>query len=188
MSSLEFQLSTSGLARAAAADKDFEFIVGSKKFGLSRFAADFLSSVVARLHLADPFCSQFEVEIDDDPDKFELFMSLSRGEQIEINVSNAYFLSRVGQQLGNTEIVTGVFNITATHETTIENVVDWMKEKIRFGIDPVVEVTFIAENFWAFPVERLEGVPYSYLAEILSSPMLTVDGENELLKTINGGI
>ena len=182
----EFRLSTRGLARASAVavERDFEFVIGDKKFAMNRFAADFVSPAVARLHGSDPLCSSFEIEVDDDPEKFELIVSLANGEDIEITLNNAYFLSRVAEKLENTEIVTSVFKMTAERELELDNAVDWLKEKVKFGVDPIEEVTFIAQNFWAMPRENLEGIPPELFAEIINSPVLMIEDENQLLDTI----
>lgn len=182
----EFGLSTAGLARAAAVavDRDFEFVIGGKIFTMNRFSADFLSPAVARLHGTDPLCTRFEVDVKDDPDKFELFVRLANGETIDITSENAYFLSRVAEQLENVEIVTEVFNITADRALDIENVVQWLNEKTKFGIDPIVEVTFIAQNFWTMPLPSLCELSYENLVDVISSPYLMIEDENQLLDAI----
>lgn len=182
----EFQLSLNGYARAAslARDKDFAFVVSGKRFPINRFLADFVSPAVARIHVSDPMCSEFVMDIDGDSNDFSLIMDLARGDPIDITLTNAYFLSRAAQKLENLELIDAVFKETADHELTVDNSVAWLMEKVRFGVDPIIEATFIAEHFWEIPIENLRVIPCSLLEEILASPYLTIETESKLLDTI----
>lgn len=171
-------------------EKNFTFIVNNQKYQTSRIIADLLSPKIAQYHLVDPSISEYTINTIEKGD-FQAILNISNFKQHEISVSELPFLSEIFEKL---DIQTFSYKIKtfSMENVNVENVIEILKEQQlhrRFYFDLIAkEIEFIASHFVELQEKLLKercSLSKSIFEEIISSPMLKLDTENQLLDFIN---
>ncbi|OHT09491.1 hypothetical protein TRFO_04586 [Tritrichomonas foetus] len=154
MEEKSISLSSHGLANINVQFNDFKFIINDHIFECSRFTAEFLSPVVAQMHLSDPTINTFKIMLDN-PNKIDKslissFGDLLLGRQIEIHDSKSFsFFLKISNLLGNKELLNLLYGIDdkKSEQLDIKNAIEQLLYKIEFQMNCEKEISFIAENF-----------------------------------------
>jgi len=184
---MSFVLSTRGLSfvNSMPYRKDFKFIVGEHAYSCHYIMADFLSPVVAMMHLTDPYITSFAIDIDDNDYLFENVMKLISGESIDINQDNCDFYYSIGNWLGNVEIINTSQRICEnflTNENVISRVIG--KHKTKSPSNP--EIQYLAVHFSEFKYSMIKKIPFECLVQVLQQPNLKVESETWMFTLISG--
>ena len=181
----EFYLSAEGLKNPSiqVLDGDFEFIVGEKKYPCSSYIAEFISPAVAELRFHDPTVKSFSIDIEDPNNYFELVLNLMKGIEIEANVPQSVFLTKIGKILKNEELVEA-FSFSNNEHLTNENALATFQEKKELHKDTSKEKDYIAKHFCFFNQDEFLYLDLESLHEILSSENLFLLSEDSLFTFI----
>ncbi|OHT02853.1 hypothetical protein TRFO_06885 [Tritrichomonas foetus] len=178
-----------GLQRFALLNmpNDFRFVIDSHNYYMPKILADYLSPAVSELHYADPTVTFFVISnVNDDNFYFELFMKLVCGLEIEINLSNCFFIQVVASRLMNEEILLAASEYSNKHSPiNNENVTSKLSQKKLIGIYPKLELDYISCNFWSINPKNLFMIDLDDLKIILSHPNLKIISEEWLLRFIS---
>lgn len=156
---------------------DFVFIVNDDEFWCNHLMADFISPIITLIHMTDPLMYRFTIEGIQDSSKFKLVYSLMKGESIDLTPANYLALFTIMEQLGNTEILEKLINMS------MMGPMERFIAKSDLGIDFDHEVDFIASHFSSFEFDKLD-LDLEAIALILSNKNLIIETEDELLKFI----
>jgi hypothetical protein len=181
----QLKLGASGLANIANSepDNDFAFLVGDRSYNCPWFIAAFLSPRIAQLHSNDPTMNEFVIETEDCEDEFGAFLSIGRGESVEVDEGNLRFLFSVARELGNFELS---FSLQEVLQTTvpISGFAEHFKS-LELGEDlSESAIEFLSIHFFEFEKSFLKYLPISVLCGILSHRSLRVESEDWLVKFI----
>jgi hypothetical protein len=181
----KLKLSASGMRNIAQskAENDFTFIIGDASYKCPWFVATFLSPRIGQLRSMDPTVTEYVIETEDPEHQFEEFLSLGRGDFIEVSERSRQFLISVSSELGNFELyfsihdwlqqtvtVPGFCQLLSGSETE-----DYFSEK---------SIEFLAVHFNELVQSVLIGLPISVLSRILSHPSLTLESEDSLYEFV----
>ena len=181
----EFFLSGEGLKNAAfnasvlGIEPDFEFVVGDKKYPCSSFAAEFLSPAIAEIRSKDPSVKSFKIDVEDPNNYFDLVLQLMNGFEVEADIPQSIFLTKVGRILQNDEIVDS-FSFINNNRLTIKNVIPTYLEKKEFNCNTIKELEYITKHFYAIDEDELLLLDKDTLMQILSSDNLIINFEDSL--------
>ena len=181
LSQSDCYLSASGLKNAAlqVLDHDFEFIVGDKKYPCNSFFAEFLSPAVAEIRNKDKTVNSFKIDIEDPNNYFDLVIQLMNGSEIEADVNQSVFLSKVGKILKNDEIA-DAFSFVNNTNLTIRNVVPTFLEKQKLNRDVSKELEYITKHFFSLDQNELMLIDKDSLVKVISNENLLIDSEDSL--------
>ena len=159
-------------------------------YSCSYAQAVFASEKVARLLLSDPTIDRLELSVTDENRLFEKIMSLIYGESVSLSKDHGVFLTEVGLELENPELVEAGHRLAfGFEEISNENAVSRLKWKqaLSLGIDE--EVAFLAANvseaaFDSQYTSVFESLGLELSSLVLSSPCLKLPDEDWLLDRI----
>jgi hypothetical protein len=178
-----FALSSRGLMNIPKRQDldDFEFIVGNSRYRCPWFIADFLSPRVGQLHSIDNTHCEFIVKTSDVNGDFSKFISLGRGERVEIDSGLGSFFETLGEEFLNEELMNFV---SSQVELITENVVGRLCRRYLLNFDCSREIDFIASHFTEIDESSLKTLDDSILSQILSSSSLKIENEDWLYEHI----
>ena len=179
-------LSSKGLNHTISSidENDFTFIVGNKEYRCSHFQACFISPKIHSVLLSDPMFDTFEIEINDDDEKFNDVMNLMKGQSIELDKATCLFLKEIGKILENQEIIDEAVNFDIK-QIDKNNVFDIIKQKKKFGSQYTKEMKFIAQNFCECSLKNLLTLSVDEIREILSmNDNLELASEDSLFEKV----
>ena len=181
----QFVISSEGLKNPSAqvCECDFEFIVDGKKYPCNSYFAEFLSPKIAKIRTQDPSVKSFVVDIKDPNENFKLVIKLMKGYEIEADVPQSVFLSKVGKILENDEIYQG-FSFLENTKLTIKNVVPTLLEKQESHKDVSAELKFITQHFFEIDQEEIIKFDIDTLRQIITDPNLVAYSEDSIFQFI----
>ena len=179
------ELSAKGLMYAQKVDtaEMFTFLVGEKIYKIPKLIAAFIAPKLANILTADPTQTMYKVKTADNSNMFELIMSLSRGEQIEVNDSNFLFILSVALELQNRELVK-LSSSFDTAQLNPDNAIRRLREKLFLKLEPKKEADYIASRFCTLDKDILIDLETEALEAIISSPKLQIVTETQLLNFV----
>lgn len=172
-------------------EKDFTFIINSKKFETSSFVADLISPQISRLHSINPTTKEYVINTNSQGD-FQKILNLINFDRNEIQEKDIPFIIEIFNKLGTNNIE---FNIeTKQEEITIDNAIEQLLEHQKypqfFNLNLTKEVKFISTHFSEMQKKLIKeinenNIDISIIEMIIGSDELILENENQLLQTIN---
>jgi hypothetical protein len=181
MRSTEARLSSAGIKQIPITrfPNDFCFVVGDASYECSSVLADFLSPVIARLHILDPCLSEYTVQTIDSNSQFPSLLSLGRGSSIPIDSENGNFLLCIAREFGNSELYGLVIDHLQT-ELRLSEVMGVLfdSEAPEFLLENSIE--FLASHFRELNRSIIETLPFEAFRSVISHPSLRLASEDDL--------
>ena len=173
--------------------KDFTFIVNSERFETSSFAADLLSAKISNIHLSDPTINEFSINTETRGD-FNKIIKLINFEVQQFSESDLPYLIEIIETLEINKVL--IDNKSEEGELSLDNFFTRLKKHQshpKFYSKQLEEdVSFFISHFHSLKDELLnqikEGaydIDMSVIEEVLRSPKLVVDTEDEVLEIVN---
>ena len=185
MESVCCELSVRGIGDAAAlAERNFAFVVGGVEYRCCRFQACFVSGLVRRLLASDCCLSSVSLKVSDNERHFQDVVNLMNGQKISITPANAAFLEACARELENDELLGRVIDFQLVGDVSMSNVADRIRLKNGFHSDCTDELDFIASHFFEAELDVLKRLSLSELEQVLTSPLLKLESEDQLYGTI----
>ena len=180
---MEFGLSAQGLANLSHQTDylDFSFIINDSNFQCNSILADFISPIISHLHKSDSLCNHFKINDISNPEYFQIFLKLMKGEKVKIEEDQAPIIENIAYQLGNTEIIDKL-KIFHSQEPTVSNIVSKLKFH-HVEIDQQL-INFCAEHLVELKNDEIKSIDPNIFQRILSSNYLKIRSEDWLYKTI----
>ena len=187
---LSLVLRSEGLRRLRNFPGELHFEVADCVYSCSQAQAAFASEKVARLLLSDPTMDRLKLRVTDENHIFDQVMSLINGECVTFSQEHGAFLTNVGLELENPELIEAGHRLEFGSEgISNENVVLRLKRKrdLSLGIDE--EVGFLAAHVSEAAFESqytsvFESLGLDLSSLVLSSPSLKLPDEDWLLDCI----
>jgi hypothetical protein len=162
---------------------DFTFIIGKHKYRCSRLLAAFLSPKIAQVIMADVLADSYTLPIDDSKFQFKQIFRLLQGETLEVTEDNRDYLARVGELLGNQEIIDQVRE-AVPEQTDALSVIQSARNLLRQGLKPDSEFEYISSHLSDFaPIDFIE-FELDDLYMIFFSEHVRVDDESSLFRLV----
>lgn len=192
-------LSSAGLknviARANAED-EFQFIFGNSKMKMNNIFADFISPIVAKMHVLDPTANiiDFTNKIDDitfTDDVLSLIQFLSKGYSININESQISQIQIISILLENEElfsIINEKFD-SNINETNIDHYLSNLKFYHKISstnnfMNYSNIINYIASHFYSIDESKMLSLPIEIVYSIILNSNLVVESEDSLFEFI----
>jgi hypothetical protein len=166
-----FSLSAKGLTHIPTQNyriMQFTFTVAGISYITTNLMADFLSLKLARLHAATPLLESFALDASDPQRCFAHFLSLARGESVEISDSNADYYLSFATILENPELFQ-FLSAARPQELTLSNAVDRLSLLRRMELSHAEEIQFVADHFFEFPHTDIGRLEPSLLSEVIGA-------------------
>lgn len=174
-------------------NKDFTFIVNSKKYETSSFIADLLSPVISSRHLIDPTLNEFNINTKSQGD-FNLIINLIDFKPQEINKNDWPFIIETLYQLGTENVDLNDKN--TNEELTLDNIFDIINlhQKLPKIYEKQLneEIDYFSSHFYELKdktLDKIKGENFrlnnEILEKILSNANLVIDKEDDLLEVVN---
>jgi hypothetical protein len=152
------QLPAQGMGRIHFANRNvpFEFILGSSRHRAPSFVAELLSPKIAALHANDPTPDAYKVQTADPLNLFPRFISLGRGQKLDLDDANIEFFSWLAKELENQELLdlipnhfSGDLKVNTVSQRLIARSVrdEDTDLELRFIVEHFLFVLFSQENF-----------------------------------------
>jgi hypothetical protein len=185
MEPYQVQLSAQGMGRIQFTGHNiqFEFVLGSSRYRVPSFAADFLSPKIAAIHADDPTCDVYEVTTPDPLILFPKFLALGQGQKLEINDTNIEFFSRIAQELEAKELL-DLIAARFSGDLNVKTVYQRLIARTAKGEDTNQELRFIVEHFLEIPTEIVDKISVDYLYVLFSQENFTVGNHDKLFEYI----
>jgi hypothetical protein len=179
MKPISIRLSARGIANIQNMVGDFEFIVGQNCYRCPSFVADFLSPKLASLHAADPTIHEYKVNTQDRKGCFRSFLSLGRGEDVDITGTNRDFFREICGELKNDEIIA---TMTENHhcEPTKDNIISLLSFLGGIDVDCSREIEFAASHFHELDESSIHELEAGMLFKIFQSKSLKIKSDDWL--------
>lgn len=170
-------------------DKNFTFHVNGKNYKTNLMTALILSPKICKLYWNDPTIDEFSIKTKNSG-KFSRILDLMNFDHRSISQKEIPFMKEIIEVLGNSNIE--LHDSTIETELTLENVFEFLKnhEKnpIAYADSIKKEIEFISENFFNISKEQEEELlklQMKTLEEILESPKIQLESEDQLISIIN---
>lgn len=182
-----FSLSNRGLKNIAAriGPYDFKFIVSGEVYKCHKFFADFISPKVSLIHLTDPLCDKYKIDIEDPNKSFKLIVKIMYGEDITPNDEEKEFIKNVACLLGNAELFERYTpKITNLDSDNYYDLFEIFEKKYEYNMDFSNEIRLFASQFYDLPHQDFIHLPLYVVRKITSSPYIFLDREDQLLNFV----
>ncbi|KAK8842881.1 hypothetical protein M9Y10_025747 [Tritrichomonas musculus] len=181
-------------------EKNFTFIVNTKRYQTSRVIADLLSPLIRKLHYTDPTISEYAIDMttmntnSDENDYFTEFLSLSDFQKSSIEQNRQKFYLHYFYKLGN---IDEYFRLQPEYLKTIdiENVLDRLQSFSKMNIEYKETsntlssvfgqmIQYASEHFEEVDKEKMKSLPNEIIEEITRNQNLKLNKEDSLLEFI----
>lgn len=186
----EVRLSAGRLGDALAIveqKRKFKFIVGKEESEhvCSLLQACFISGKVSRLVSSDSSIDVLHVLPNESCRHFELLERLWNGDSIIINGDNFESLSKLSEELENSELHSILVNyMFISEEISLKNCIQRLNQKTNLNLDFKEELEFLSSNFSEFEISALSVLSLNHLEMILTHGELKIESENSLFDFI----
>lgn len=168
---------------------DFTFIVNGESFQTSHIFSEILSPNIGKIHLIDPTVNTYTINTKN-KGHFSLILDLLKFNPVNIPQNEIPFILEVIQIFGNDSIRSTINENLI--KITIDNVFSMIKnhEKYEIFFSEIFskEIDFISSHFNELlqtQRDQFKDLSLSTLYEILNSPNLQLETEDQLLKFVN---
>ena len=170
-------LSSKGLSRLVNAPNGdmININVGSVNYPVDIHVACYISPLISRMVLTDPFLSEFHFSYIEE-DQFSLIIDLMSGRPVCINDDNVDFLIRAGQIFENDELIMLCLQFI-NEPIKVTNVLSKIIRKFQLHVDYTSEVEFAAKHLYEFDEEVLKTLDLQILRSILGCKSLQITNE-----------
>jgi hypothetical protein len=162
---------------------DFVILIGKHKYRCSRLLAAFLSPKIAQLIASDILADSYTLPIDDSKFQFKQVFRLLQGDSLEVTEENRDYLARVGELLGNQEIIDQVMD-SVPEQTDSLAVIQSARNKLRQGLRPDCEFEYISSRLSDFAPVDFVHFDLEDLYVIFFSEHVRVEDESSLFKFV----
>jgi hypothetical protein len=151
----------------------FDFIVGDETHTIPSFVADFLSPKIAALRKAEPGLDYYELGTSVPEKIFPLFLSLGRGEDIEVTQANLIYIALIAEELQNREI-RDILAQRLPQGAKGEDVYARVQFVEACGEDATTELDYISTHWSEIPPAVTELISTAHMAKIAAHQGFTV--------------
>ena len=145
----------------------------------------YVSGLVCRLLARDCCVSRVCLKMTDDVRGFEDVVSLMYGRKILITPTNVSFLAECAHELENHELLDGILCSYLNDDISMSNVLERIGIKSRYHSDDQCEFDFLAKHFCELDLDILRHLSISKLELVLTSPLLSLESEDQLYDVIH---
>ncbi|KAK8876163.1 hypothetical protein M9Y10_006352 [Tritrichomonas musculus] len=189
--SAKIQLQTSSILHVPFINylQDFTFIINNKKYQTSRFIADLLSQKIAQLHQIDPTITEFTINTQTDGN-FNDILNLITFETKEFESKDILFFSEIFNKLDiSTEYIKININEQNSQESSIiSNLLRYQQLSPIYDEKISQEIQQVSTEFYKLyerEKEELKKLNKNIIEDIISSPSLQLETEDQLIDLIN---
>lgn len=174
-------------------EKDFTFIVNSKRFNTSSFVADILSPTISKIHFNDPTIKEFSINTDIQGD-FNHILNLLNFDSQEISEEEIPFIIEMIEILGIEKVD---LNIKSDNEElTVDNIFQHIKKHQQhpriYSSQLEKDVDFFTSHFHELKDQIVSQIDESkfdikdfVFEKIIYNRKLQLDTEDDLLEIVN---
>ena len=192
-----FCLSAKGIERInEQVEPDFTLYINNYPIEVSKLIISFFSKTIYNALILNPSLKSYSINIDLNKDinkefkeNIENIKKLMIGKSIEIKKENWKFYEKIGEEIGNEEIIKRSIEIMMEgEEINKDNCIERMKIKGRNNIKIEEEEEFISKHFSEMGVKELEEIGKEIGIEIIEKIMkrknFQIEKEEEIIEKI----
>jgi hypothetical protein len=179
----KLSLSAQGLRSVVLTRRNtpFDFYVGPETYTVPSYIADFLSPKIGGLHKEDPTLDFYEVAAPDPSKFFPQFLTLGRGEDLEITQANLPFFAAFASELQNAEVKELLYQHFPP-TSPAEDIYARVQILEAFGDDASGELHHISSHFSEMPGPVIDAISIDHLAIIASQSGFAVKDQDRFFE------
>lgn len=193
MNTLELQTESILQVPIQKYNKNFTFIVNSKKYETSSICADLLSPIISSRHLIDPTINEYTINTETSGD-FNLIINIGNFIPQSIKDDDFSFIIEVFEKLGTEKVTIKIkdTNYELNNDNIFEYIIKHQKHPNFFKKELENEIHYISSHFYELKEKLIETISKekveideNIIEMIISSDQLQLETEDDLLEFVN---